>query len=77
MEKMERLINLEITERGTIIEEIGIVCGMTGFRLRLLAKHWAMALTLCRSRVRLANQSWRPTAHIPEARQSSERSVSD
>ena len=41
METMERLVDLEITKYGTIIEELEIVYPMTGFRLRLLVEHLA------------------------------------
>ncbi len=36
---MERLIAVEVTEHGTIIEEVEAVCTMTGFRLRLLVEY--------------------------------------
>ena len=36
---MERLIDVEVTEHGTIIEELEIICSMTGFRRRLLVEH--------------------------------------
>lgn len=39
MQKMERLIDVAVTERGTILEELEVVCRMTGFRLRLLVEH--------------------------------------
>jgi hypothetical protein len=39
METMERLIDLEITEYGTILEELEIVYAMTGFRQRVLVEH--------------------------------------
>jgi hypothetical protein len=41
MQTMERLIDVEVTEHGTIFEELEIVCHMTGFRLRLLVEHLA------------------------------------
>ena len=41
MQTMERLIDVEVTEHGTILEELEIVCRMTGFRLRLLVEHLA------------------------------------
>lgn len=34
---LERLI--EVSRHGTIIEELEMVCCMTGFRLRLLVEH--------------------------------------
>jgi hypothetical protein len=36
---MERLLEVEVTEHGTIIEEIELICTMTGFRRRLLVHH--------------------------------------
>jgi hypothetical protein len=36
---MERLINLEVTGHGTILEEVEVICCMTGFRMRLLVEH--------------------------------------
>jgi hypothetical protein len=39
LETMERLIDVEVTRHGTIIEEVEVVCRMTGFRLRLLVEH--------------------------------------
>lgn len=36
---LERLVDVEITEYGTLIEELEIVCCMTGFRMRLLVEH--------------------------------------
>ncbi len=39
MQTMERVIALQITERGTLLEELEIICRMTGFRLRLLVEH--------------------------------------
>jgi hypothetical protein len=36
---MERLIEIEMTPYGTIIEEIEVVCTMTGFRRRVLVEH--------------------------------------
>jgi hypothetical protein len=38
---MERLIDVEVTTRGTIIEEVEVAYPMTGFRLRLLVEHLA------------------------------------
>lgn len=39
MQTMERLIGVEVTRHGTILEELEIVCRMTGFRLHLLVEH--------------------------------------
>jgi len=36
---MERLLDIEVTMHGTIIEEIEIICCMTGFRRRFLIHH--------------------------------------
>ena len=36
---MEKLLDIEITEYGTIIEEIELICCMTGFRSRFLVHH--------------------------------------
>ena len=36
---LERLLDIEVTEHGTIIEEIELICCMTGFRRRLLVHH--------------------------------------
>jgi hypothetical protein len=38
---MERLLDVEVTWRGTIIEELEIVYAMTGFRMRLLVEHFS------------------------------------
>jgi len=38
-EMMERLLDIEVTEYGTIIEEIELICCMTGFKRRLLVEH--------------------------------------
>ncbi len=36
---MERLIDVEVTRYGTIVEEIEIICCMTGYRRRFLVHH--------------------------------------
>jgi hypothetical protein len=36
---MENLVDAEVTRYGTIIEEIELICTMTGFRRRLLVEH--------------------------------------
>ncbi len=36
---MERLLVIEITEYGTVTEEIELICTMTGFRSRFLIQH--------------------------------------
>ncbi len=44
---MERLIDVEVTGHGTILEELEIVCTMTGFRRHALVEY--MADGSCRS----------------------------
>ena len=41
METMERLINVEVTAYGTVLEELEVVYPMTAFKLRLLVEHLA------------------------------------
>ena len=36
---LERLLDLELTPEGTILEEIEVICTMTGFRRRFLLHH--------------------------------------
>ena len=36
---MERLVDVEVTPYGTIIEELEVICTMTGFRRRVLVEH--------------------------------------
>jgi len=36
---MERLVEIEVTEYGTVTEEIELICTMTGFRRRFLVHH--------------------------------------
>ena len=36
---LERLIDIEITEHGTVTEEIELICTMTGLRCRFLVHH--------------------------------------
>jgi hypothetical protein len=36
---MERLDDFEVTEDGTVTEEIGLICCMIAFRHRLLLHH--------------------------------------
>lgn len=38
---LQRLIDVEVTRHGTILEELELICCMTGFRLRLLVAHLA------------------------------------
>ena len=35
----ERLVDIEITEHGTVTEEVELICTMTGFRRRFLVHH--------------------------------------
>jgi hypothetical protein len=36
---LERLLDIEVTRYGTIIEEIELICTMTGFRRRFMVHH--------------------------------------
>ena len=36
---MERLLEIELTEHGTVLEELELICTMTGFRSRFLIHH--------------------------------------
>ena len=36
---MERLLQIEVGADGTVIEEIELICTMTGFRRRFLVHH--------------------------------------
>jgi hypothetical protein len=36
---MERLLDIEITEYGTVTEEFELICTMTGFRSRFFIHH--------------------------------------
>lgn len=36
---LERLVDVEVSEHGTITEELELICTMTGFRRRLLVCH--------------------------------------
>jgi hypothetical protein len=36
---MERVIDIKVTRYGTILEEIELICTMTGFRRRFLVEH--------------------------------------
>ena len=36
---LERLLEMEVSEHGTVTEEIELICTMTGFRRRLLVYH--------------------------------------
>jgi hypothetical protein len=39
IEMLERLLDVEVTRYGTIIEEIELICCMTGFRRRFLVHY--------------------------------------
>jgi hypothetical protein len=36
---LERLIDIEVAQGGTVTEEIELICTMTGFRRRFLVHH--------------------------------------
>lgn len=36
---VEKLVDMEVTEDGTVTEEIELICTMTGFRRRFLVHH--------------------------------------
>jgi hypothetical protein len=36
---LERLLDMEVSEHGTVTEEIELICTMTGFRFRFLVHH--------------------------------------
>jgi hypothetical protein len=36
---LEKVIDIKVTRYGTVLEELEIVCCMTGFRQRLLVEH--------------------------------------
>jgi hypothetical protein len=36
---LEKLLDIEVGEHGTVTEEIELICTMTGFRRRLLVHH--------------------------------------
>jgi hypothetical protein len=36
---LERLLDIEVSEYGTVTEEIELICTMTGFRFRFLVHH--------------------------------------
>ena len=42
---MERLVDIEITEYGTIVEEVMLICTMTGFRRRVVVEHTVEGLS--------------------------------
>ncbi len=35
----ERLLNIEVSEHGSVTEEVELICTMTGFRRRFLVHH--------------------------------------
>ena len=44
---LERVLNIWFTRYGTILEELEVVCCMTGFRRRLLVEHMVDGATRC------------------------------
>jgi len=36
---LERLVDIEVTEEGTVTEEIELICCMTSFRRRFVVHH--------------------------------------
>ena len=36
---LEKLIDIEVGEKGTVTEEVELICTMTGFRRRFLVHH--------------------------------------
>ena len=36
---LERLLDIEVSEHGTVTEEIELICNMTGFRRRFLVHY--------------------------------------
>jgi hypothetical protein len=36
---LERLLDIEVSEYGTVTEEVELICTMTGFRRRLLVHY--------------------------------------
>jgi hypothetical protein len=44
---LERLLDIEVSEHGSVTEEIELICTMTGFRRRVLVEHTIEGL--CRS----------------------------
>ncbi len=42
---MERLVDIENTEYGTIVEEVMLICTMTGFRRRVVVEHTVEGLS--------------------------------
>jgi hypothetical protein len=41
---LEKLLDIEIMEQGTVIDEVDFICTMTGFRSRLLVQYIAKEL---------------------------------
>jgi hypothetical protein len=39
MMMLEKLLDIEVSEHGTVTEEIELICTMTGFRRRFLVHH--------------------------------------
>ncbi len=36
---LERLLDIEVSQNGTVTEELELICTMTGFRRRFLVHH--------------------------------------
>lgn len=43
---LENLLSVEVTVYGTIVEEVELICTMTGFRRRFLMEHTIDGLSL-------------------------------
>ena len=43
--KMEILMDAEVTPYGTILEEVMLICTMTGFRRRVVVEHTVEGLS--------------------------------
>jgi hypothetical protein len=58
---LERLLDAEASEHGTLTEEIELICTMTGFRRRFLIHHlgegFFRSVELQRLAVKLAHQT--------------------
>jgi hypothetical protein len=64
---LERLRDIELTEYGTVTEEIELICTMTGFRLRFLVPYLGPLLRrgvvpLFGARARIARETYIPSS---------------
>ena len=41
---LEKLVDIEVTEDGSVTEEVELICTMTGFRRRFLVHHMGEGL---------------------------------